>query len=68
MARLLKIFKHIGNYSIAALLINHIKNSIPLWVEFLGMANRVWGMAKKLLSSQCPKGWGEQPRPPTQGN
>jgi hypothetical protein len=23
MARLLKIFKHIGNYSIAALLINH---------------------------------------------
>ncbi|MEH2360680.1 hypothetical protein [Nostoc sp.] len=24
----------------------------------------VWGMAKKLLSSQCPKGWGEQPRPP----
>ncbi|MHC5937675.1 hypothetical protein [Nostoc sp.] len=47
------------------------------------MANRAWGrqcglgvspsgatavMAKKLLSSQCPKGWGEQPRPPTQGN
>jgi hypothetical protein len=27
-----------------------IKNSIPLWVKFLGMGNRAWGMGK---SYQC---------------
>ncbi|MHC5735733.1 hypothetical protein [Nostoc sp.] len=25
-----------------------MKNSIPLWVEFLGMGNGAWGMGKKL--------------------
>jgi hypothetical protein len=24
-----------------------MKNSIPLWVEFLGMGNGAWGMGKK---------------------
>ncbi|MBE9088046.1 MULTISPECIES: hypothetical protein [unclassified Tolypothrix] len=33
-----------------------MKNSIPLWVEFLGMGNRAWGMAKKLPMPNAPSG------------
>ncbi|MEH2167042.1 MAG: hypothetical protein V7K41_10300 [Nostoc sp.] len=31
-----------------------MKNSIPLWVEFLGMGNEEWGIGKNYLFGQCP--------------
>ncbi|MEH2293908.1 hypothetical protein [Nostoc sp.] len=41
-----------------------MKNSIPLWVEFLGMGNGAWG---RITNAQCPKSAGGYPSPPTRG-
>jgi hypothetical protein len=39
-----------------------MKNSIPLWVEFLGMGKKL-----PMPNAQCPKRQGGYPSPPMKG-
>ncbi|MEH1911471.1 MAG: hypothetical protein V7L05_02855 [Nostoc sp.] len=58
MARLLKIFKHIGNYSIAALLINHYKKLHPLVGGVFGYGESGMGHGKEVAFFPMPQGLG----------
>jgi hypothetical protein len=54
-----------------------MKNSIPLWMEFLGIGHGAWGIGHgeevtyaqcPMPNAQCPKRRGDYPSPPIQAN